>query len=175
MAENTKKVEKKEEPADRKKYRRIVLWGLLTFFGVIFVANGILIYQAETSWTGLETEDAYEKGLKYNEQIAEKKAMNELGWEGEITFDKSSETTGMLKLSLVDKEGQPVRKSIVIAEFVRPTAEGFDDRIPLGEKRAGIYMGPVSLKAPGQWDINITAMKNAEEKVKFHKRIDTSK
>ena len=54
---------------------------LSVFFGVIiFTASGMLVYQATSSWTGLETTDAFRKGLKYNQQLSKLEAQNKLGW-----------------------------------------------------------------------------------------------
>ena len=46
-----------------------VLAGLFAFFGVMLAANGVFVYVATTTFSGLSTDDAYRKGLSYNETI----------------------------------------------------------------------------------------------------------
>lgn len=50
---------------------RIVLWALLAFFGVLASVNAFFVYTAVTTNTGVVTENAYEKGLRYNEILKE--------------------------------------------------------------------------------------------------------
>ena len=57
-----------------------VLFLFVLFFGIIFVVNARLIYLSQSSWTGLETHDAYRKGLKYNQQLSSSEAQNTRGW-----------------------------------------------------------------------------------------------
>ena len=46
-------------PTERRITGRMVLVGLLTFFGVVFAVNGVFVYFALDSWPGLTTEAAY--------------------------------------------------------------------------------------------------------------------
>ena len=48
---------------------RHVLMMMLGFFGVIFAVNGVFAFLAIDTFTGLETEQAYLKGLDYNRTL----------------------------------------------------------------------------------------------------------
>jgi nitrogen fixation protein FixH len=60
---------------------RHVLYAMLIFFGVIFVVNGVFIYLARSTFTGVSTEDAYHKGLAYNDVIRAAGSQHTLGWQ----------------------------------------------------------------------------------------------
>ena len=50
---------------------RHVLIGMIAFFGLIFLANGIFLYYALTTFGGGEKGSPYRSGLRYNETLAE--------------------------------------------------------------------------------------------------------
>ena len=48
---------------------RHVLIGMLVFFGVILGVNGMFLYSALSTYTGVVSDEPYRKGLNYNERI----------------------------------------------------------------------------------------------------------
>jgi nitrogen fixation protein FixH len=48
---------------------RKVLVAMVSFFAVVTAVDGIMIYQAISTFGGLETKDAYRKGLSYNQVL----------------------------------------------------------------------------------------------------------
>ena len=71
------------EPQSRPITGRKVLWMLLGFFGVMMAVNGIFVYLALSSFSGLETVNAYVKGLDYNATLRRGAAQKALGWQVE--------------------------------------------------------------------------------------------
>ena len=66
---------------------RHVLIGMIAFFGLIFLANGIFLYYALTTFGGGDTGSPYRSGLHYNETLAEAARAAERGWKAELTYD----------------------------------------------------------------------------------------
>ena len=62
---------------------RHVLIGMIAFFGLIFLANGIFLYYALTTFGGGEKGSPYRSGLRYNETLAEAARAAELGWKAD--------------------------------------------------------------------------------------------
>ena len=58
---------------------RHVLIGLIVFFGVMLVANGIFLYTALTTYSGVVSNEPYRKCLNYNERILAEKHQQSLG------------------------------------------------------------------------------------------------
>ena len=132
-------------------------WAFVGFFVVVFGANGIMVYFAFDSWTGLATEDAYVKGLAYNEQIADAQAQQALGWQGELGFAPNGPQQGLLELKLRDRHGTPIGGAAVTAIFVRPTHTGHDLELALEDAGNGRYSAEVALPLAGQWDVRLRA------------------
>ena len=130
------------------------LWFLAAFFGVIFFANGVLVYLATTSWSGLSTEDAYEKGRLYNNDIAIAKRQEALGWQAMASVQPSR-----IELTLKDKSGQAIKAATVRVTLLRPTREGHDFKLTLREAASGMYFSNVEFPLPGQWDADFRVQK----------------
>ena len=132
------------------------LWILAGFFGIIFIANGILVYLANTSWTGLTTEQAYEKGRAYNSELARVDAQNMLGWTAEFkstTLASNGQQQVRLELIVTQKDNTPLTQAKARALLVRPTHEGYDREITLIETAPGHFTTNVDLPLPGLWEI----------------------
>ncbi|GEM_PF-1478884 len=56
-----------------KKDGRIVFWALIAFFAVVASVDAFFVYKALSTNTGVVSENAYERGLRYNDIINEAK------------------------------------------------------------------------------------------------------
>lgn len=136
---------------------RWIPWGFVGFFLVVFAANGALVAFALNSWTGVETESAYEQGLRYNAALEAAKAQRELGWSAELDYASEGAQRGRLGLLLRDAEGRGIHGAAVVARFVRPSHEGHDFEAPLREVGDGRYAASVTLPLAGLWEIRMKA------------------
>lgn len=130
-------------------------WALCGIFAIFLIANGTMLYFAGRSWTGLETEGAYEKGLAYNDTIAAAEAQAALGWQVAMEAGVAGAGEAWVEVSLADRKGHPVAAREVWAQLVRPTHVGYDREAPLRDLGAGRYRGRVELPLPGQWDLRV--------------------
>mgnify|MGYP001809651017 CR=1 FL=1 len=130
-------------------------------FGVVLAVNGVLAYFATSSFTGLSTENAYEKGRLYNRNLALAKAQEALGWQVDTKVSPASTTTtprADIAISYHDKVGQPVEGLNVVAALIRPTAAGHDHKVRLAPLGNGVYGGVFDLPLAGVWDMDVTAL-----------------
>lgn len=139
---------------------RHVLYGLLIFFGVIFTVNGVFIYMAGSTFTGLQTEDAYRKGLAYNDSIRAAGSQHALGWQ---VRDIQLTRNGQLNVALLDQEDAPLQGLTVGAEVRRPASEEFDQTLSLAEAAPGLYAGQGGDFAAGQWQVVLTVRRGDDE------------
>lgn len=128
-----------------------VPWAFVGGFVVVLVANGALVYFAFDSWTGVATEDAYAKGLAYNEEIGDARAQESRGWRVTLDFTSDGPQRGKLDLDLKDRFGTPITGARVAARLVRPTHEGHDLEVELTERGGGRYAAELELPLAGQW------------------------
>ena len=149
------------------------LWipcALAGIFAAFLIANGTMLYFANRSWTGLETEGAYQKGLAYDDTIAAAEAQAALGWEVVVEAGTAEPGAAWVEVSLADREGHPVAAREVWARLVRPTHVGYDREAPLRDMGAGRYRGLVELPLPGQWDLRVR-VEHAGGVYRAHRRV----
>ncbi len=140
---------------------RWVPWAFVAFFAVIFAVLGGMVWLSLDGYTGLVTEQAYNKGLAYNKTIAAAQKQEALGWTGEITASPSPEGAAVSFL-LRDSSGKPLDGAAAKLWMIRPTQAGFDvvsDLKPLG---GGKYAAQVALPLRGLWDAKVSAVVGAE-------------
>jgi nitrogen fixation protein FixH len=102
---------------------RHVLIGMIAFFGLIFLVNGIFLYYALTTFGGGEKGSPYRSGLRYNETLAEAERAAERGLEGRLSYDPQA---GRFSLALRDKSGEPVAGLHLAANVGRPATDRED-------------------------------------------------
>ena len=138
---------------------RHVLLGFLAFFGVIFLANGIFLYYALTTFGGGETTDPYRKGLHYNETLAEAARSDERGWREQLIYAAGARR---LSLSLSDHQGLPVSGLHIDAHIGRAVTDREDTSIKFKEIAAGAYEAELPL-SPGQWVVQLQSAELARD------------
>lgn len=138
---------------------RWIPWYFVAFFVVLAILDGIFVYLATSSHTGVVTKNSYLKGLNYNETVAAAEAQAALGWRGEINHSAS----GTLGFTLAGNDGLPLEGAIVTAELMRPTHEGQDFRIELSEAGPGTYAADAAFPLKGLWDVRVFVEWNQQQ------------
>lgn len=150
-----------ERPHSRRRPGWWYPWIFVGGFAVVMAVNFTMAYFAVHTFSGLSTEQAYEKGLAYNNVLAMAEKQKALGWTvgAEIEPRPAARSTHRteVRVSFRDKDGQPVTGLSVDAEFIRPTIAGHDRSIRLEDKGDGRYASLASLDLPGQWEMRVTA------------------
>ncbi len=146
--------------------RRVFIM-LLGFFGFIIAVNSVFIYFAFKSWPGLGTQDAYRKGLAYNETLNAAHRQNALGWQSNAVFIVHEKDAGILRVQLKDAQDKGLVGIAVSAHLTRPAHETFDRTIKLLPKGDGIYQAPIMLPLKGRWHVTIEAQGNGQTKYRM--------
>ena len=126
---------------------RHVLFALFAFFGVMLLVNGIFLYYAVGTFNGIETRDAYRKGLNYNERIASEAAQVLSGWK--LVAQYTGERQELI-VEMRDGSGRGLAGLSISGEIRRPVTDNEDQRITLHEIAPARYAAPLKLTA-GQW------------------------
>lgn len=151
-------------PADRRRadgwwYPWIFVGGML----LVIAVNMVLVREAIDTFPGLETEDAYRKGIDYNTALAAAREQQRRGWQATIAFDADQAAAGndrhegRLSVRFVDREGAPLSGLAVSAILSRPTQGGHDFEVPLVDLGEGRYGANLELPLRGQWEARILA------------------
>lgn len=141
-------------------------WIFVAGFGVIIAVNGILAYFAVNTWTGLETERPFQAGQEYNTTLAQKSAQATLAWQVrpvlEATPTAQAPHAGNMRLTFTESDGRAIENLVIEALAVRPTNEGYDQKLDFVAQGQGVYVAPIDLPLPGQWELRITATRGGD-------------
>lgn len=131
-------------------------WLFVAFFLVVVAVNGAMIWFAVESWTGLSTDDPYDKGLAYNRNLEAAQRQAALGWQPELTVRIVSGFSAEAELAVTDARGAPLTDARVMASFERPLEERSDFRVELTPARPGVYRAAFDLPLAGLWIAHVT-------------------
>jgi nitrogen fixation protein FixH len=134
--------------APRKITGRQVAVAVIGFFVVITAIDGWMAYTAVSTFGGGDTQDAYRKGLRYNERIAEARSQDAIGWSDKVSFESNS---GLLRLVVSDKDGKPIEGLNVVAKIGRPATNAHDNDIALKSDSPGTYVAWLPALEAGTW------------------------
>ena len=135
---------------------RWIPWLFVGLFALVLVVNGSMIFVAFSTFPGLETTNAYQRGLAYNRQLDAVDQQEALGWKVAFDFTQEEARRVALQLDLEDRLGNRIQDADVRARFVRPTHEGVDRTVALDHQIGGRYQAQVALPLDGQWNIHLT-------------------
>lgn len=129
-------------------------------FGVVIAVNGIMAYFATSTFTGLWTQNAFDKGVAYNQNLALAEAQALMGWtvETKVAPVDGDLPRANVAISYVDRDGRPVEGLEVVATFKRPTVGGHDFEAPLSAVGSGTYGAIIDLPLKGLWDLEAVAL-----------------
>ncbi|MDP6833351.1 MAG: FixH family protein [Alphaproteobacteria bacterium] len=141
---------------------RKVLAMLLGFFALIVLVNGVFIYFALNSFSGLSTENAYVKGLNYNRTLAQDRMQREAGWQVTASAKRMAEgQIVVLEVVVKDAAGRPLNNVALSGQLRRPTHQGSDLPLDFQAMGGGGYRAMATPEALGQWDLRLSA-RNAD-------------
>jgi nitrogen fixation protein FixH len=134
-------------PRNSDKY---IPWYFVAFFAALFVWDGIFVYTATSTHTGVVEEGTYNRGLNYNATVDAAELQDALNWKSSLDFSNA----GVLSFSLKDDKGEMIKGATVSAQFFRPTQAGHDFNLGLNEAQSGHYASLIRT-TPGQWEVRI--------------------
>lgn len=137
-----------------------VLAMISAFFALIIATDLVLVYKAVSTFGGIDTPDAYRKGLAYNENIEAERRQLALGWTEKVNFD---EATGALSIAITDALGNPIDNLAITAKLSRAATNKHDETRTLVAKSGGIYEADLSHLAAGGWILALEARVAADE------------
>lgn len=134
-------------------------WVPMLFIGgflIVVAVNGALIFFAEDTFSGLETENPYERGLDYNKTLDADAAQKKLGWQYQAAITGSGGTR-TLEVRLTDRAGHALDRLALAAYLVRPSNDGLDLTLAPQAAGDGRYTATFTLPAEGQWELRVVA------------------
>jgi nitrogen fixation protein FixH len=148
------------KPAETGKLTGLHVLAMLTaFFGVMFVANGFLVYYALGTFSGTVTDSSYQASQAFNIYIAAARAQQLRDWN--VTADARRLPSGevTIRVDARDADNVPIADVDFAVTLQRPTSRREDRSVPLvaDVNTPGIFTGTAAGIAAGQWDVVIAA------------------
>ena len=131
---------------------RYIPWLFVAAFAVIVAVNGTMMWLAIDSFSGLYVQKARDRGVHYNDVLAQQRDRDALGWRIETAWQPGADR---FSLSVFDANGVPLTDAHVTVELVRPAAKGRSLAIELAPTAPGAFAGHVDLPGRGNWDADI--------------------
>ena len=123
-------------------------WYFVAFFAVIALLDGVFVYMAVSTQTGVVTEHAYEKGLDYNRLLEAARAQPDLD-------QKAEYKDGVLRWTIAEDGGAPILDAFVQAHIKRPVQDGYDFDIMLKHMGGGVYEARLDAPLAGLWQARL--------------------
>lgn len=144
---------------------RFTGWHMLAviclFFGVMFTANGALVYFALTTFGGTEVDSSYKAGREIPAKMAEIHAQEARAWTVDLAIKRAVDGQVVAEVAPHDKSGALIAGLEVVVRLQRPVDKREDVVIALTETEKGRYVGRVEGVEAGNWDAAIIASDNS--------------
>jgi nitrogen fixation protein FixH len=124
-------------------------------FLLVVAVNGLMIYFAMSTYNGLETENHFIKGIKYNSALEGARQQQARGWTVRLDFQAPGQRAGRVALNMRDKDGNLLREAQVTVRAVRPVAAGHDFDIEMSYLGEGRWGGEGTFPLAGVWDLKL--------------------
>jgi nitrogen fixation protein FixH len=126
-------------------------------FLILFAVTGNFVRLALTTFPGLVTTNAYERGLAYDDVIAAEQAQAEQGWQMQILAPEFSGDGQIAAITLADRNGEALSGGTVIMMAERMTRYAQQVRIQLTDVGEGRYEAPMEFPISGRWFVSVLA------------------
>lgn len=137
------------------------LFGLIAVFAVVFAVNGLFIYLALDTWSGLDIDNSFVQGLSFEEDIQEAHE-----WKVEIDSKEQGANHVRIDVEIKRIDGGTTMPYSIDAEIRRPAVATQDQDVLLRQIGPRHYVAEVDLAGRGQWQIRVRG-RNQDKAVLF--------
>jgi nitrogen fixation protein FixH len=143
---------------------RWIPWCFVGGMALVIAVNAVLITAALTTFTGVTTGKAYDRGRAYNHVIAEAARQEALGWRAEVAL-----APGMLTVAVDDRDGAPV-PGRAEGVLLRPL-DGTTLPLDFAAAGPGRFLAAAEGLRPGQWEARVTLHGAAGTRFEIRQRV----
>jgi nitrogen fixation protein FixH len=148
---------------------RAVLLCLLGFFGVVALANAIMIRAAVSTFGGVETSSSYQAGLAFEREVASAQAQDALHWLVKAKVRPATDAL-VVEIDARDAAGRPLAGLDASMVLHHPTDRRADQTVALAEDTTGHFRGATALIS-GQRDVLIELSRGGERMFRSQSRV----
>ncbi len=141
---------------------RWIPWVFVGGMGVVVVVNAILVWFALTTFTGVSTPRAFDRGRTYNDVLAEAARQDALGWATSVRFAEA-----VLEVEARDAAGASL--SGVLSGVLHRPLSGEDEPLVFRAVAPGRWQA-VAAPRPGLWEARLV-LRNASGRIDIRHRL----
>lgn len=143
---------------------------LCCFFGVMFAVNLTMARLALKTFSGEVTAHPYERGLRFNADLAAARAQDDLGWKIEGRTARDSDGTVSVEIDARDNAKAPLAGLVLKVMLESPTDRKRDRALDVREAAPGRYVARGAADA-GYWDLVLAAGRGGEPQFQSRNRV----
>jgi nitrogen fixation protein FixH len=147
-----------------------VLLCLVAFFAVVAAVNAVMMTAAVTTFSGVETKNAYQAGVTFAREEAAAEAQESRHWRVNSSLRHEANGLTQVELSAQDRGGRPLAGLEAIVSLIHPSDRRLDRPVPMQANAPGNFRGAVT-PSPGQWDLVIELSRDGERLFRSKERI----
>lgn len=141
---------------------RWIPWYFVAFFVGLTLVLGSFVWVALASYRGVVTEDAYKKGLAYNQTLLAVEKQTALGWTSDLALVPYGGKKVKIVFALRDAAGAVISDADVKIWFMRPTQAGMDQSFDVLPWSDGRYATEATLPARGVWEAHVSVRRGSD-------------
>lgn len=149
---------------------RTVLLCLVAFFTVVASVNAVMMTAAVTTFSGVETKNAYQAGVTFAREEAAAEAQESRHWRVNSSLRNEADGLTRVELSAQDRAGQPLAGLEATVSMIHPNDRRLDRPVDMQASAPGRFSGVVT-PSPGQWDLVIELKRDGERLFRSKERI----
>jgi len=149
---------------------RTVLLCLVAFFAVVASVNAVMMTAAVTTFSGVETKNAYQAGVTFAREEAAAAAQESRHWRVNSSLRHEANGLTQVALSAQDRAGQPLAGLEATVSLIHPNDRRLDRPVTMLANAPGRFSGVVT-PSPGQWDLVIELSRDGERLFRSKERI----
>ena len=158
--------------------KRATLWplGIVAFLGALMGLYAYLFHVAGDPSALVVEPDYYQKGLHYDDEMAQQRRNAELGWTIEPTVNALAAGGAELQVALKDAGGRPLDGASVRVVAVSNLLADHPDSTALAGHGGGEYDARLSLPRAGMWELRFRVVRGdvtftADERIELPQAI----
>ncbi len=131
----------------------VIGWFLILI--IVVTVNFFMVSMAIVTNPGLVIDDFYEKGKNMDKTLANRKQMEEMGWQ--LSVDLPVLTQGqseVVTLLVLDKQKRPLKVDSAVLYYYRPSDRKLDgEQVLTPTGKPGEFQADFVLNTKGKWDV----------------------
>ncbi|MBT6513027.1 MAG: FixH family protein [Rhodospirillaceae bacterium] len=140
-------------------------------FAIVLAVNATMIWVAVGTFSGLASDDYYDRGRNYNATLASAADMAELGWQSEVAVVALGDGVWRVDARVSGARDTPLLGAEVLARFVRPADADEDFDLELVSDGQGVWSAEFDPPSDGLWEIRLFVERDGSLSASEHRMV----